>query len=295
MPTSAPNKATLLLVDDNPSNLIALQAVFGSDYNLVSANSGQEALDQLQAKEVDVILLDIQMPKMDGYETTRRIKQIEQCKNIPIIFITAIFTENPFVKKGYELGAMDYFTKPFDPDILRMKVSVYASFRQKDALLRDREKRIKESEELLKAGRKLSAVLENLTVGVVIADTEGRVVQTNEAVLRIWKSIEPSRNDSYGEFLSWWGHDGQMIKDAFTRAIKGGESTHNEVIEITCFDKSLKTVINSVSPLLGLDDKIVGAAAVIQDVTEHKKIEEDMELRIMKLISIGVELEQTAQ
>src|SRR5438552_559652 len=113
------NKSTLLLVDDKPANLLALEAVLKEDgYTIILANSGKEALDLLKEKEVDLILLDIQMPGMDGYETARRIKQMPACQNIPIIFITAIFTENPYVKKGYEVGAIDYFAKPFDPDLL---------------------------------------------------------------------------------------------------------------------------------------------------------------------------------
>jgi len=110
-------KSTLLLVDDKPENLIALAAVLaGPQYHLISANSGEEALELLEKNEVDLILLDIQMPGMDGYETARKIKQMERYQNTPIIFITAIFTENPHIKKGYQAGAIDYFTKPFDPD-----------------------------------------------------------------------------------------------------------------------------------------------------------------------------------
>src|SRR4051812_38340094 len=93
LPVKAPQlKTNLLLVDDQPNNLMALEAVLsGSEYQLFSATSGQQALDMLKDLEVAVILLDIQMPGMDGYETARRIKQIEHCKNTPIIFITAIF------------------------------------------------------------------------------------------------------------------------------------------------------------------------------------------------------------
>jgi PAS domain-containing protein len=137
----------------------------------------------------------------------------------------------------------------------------------------------------LQAGRKLSAILETLPIGVIIADAKGRITQANEAVLRVWRSVEPFKNDSYGEFLEWWDHSGQTLKDAIQRALSGGASTQSEMIGIKCFDETSKTILNSVSPLRGHDDQIVGAVAVIQDVTEHKKIEEDMEQRILKLIS----------
>ena len=124
-------KRRILAVDDAPANLVALDAVLGRQYELIAAHSGQEALGIL-AKDpnIDVILLDIQMPVMDGYEVASRIKKIPECADIPLIFITAIYTEDPHVKKGYELGAVDYFTKPFDPDLLRLKVDVYATFRR---------------------------------------------------------------------------------------------------------------------------------------------------------------------
>lgn len=285
-------KTRLLLIDDKPENLIALEAVLaGGGYVLHSAGSGREALDLLEKHDVDVVLLDIQMPGMDGYETARRIKRMPRCAEIPIIFITAIYTEDPHVKKGYEVGAVDYFTKPFDPDILKMKIAIYASFRQKHELLKEREERLRESEELLKTGRKLSAVLESLPVGVVMADTAGQVVHTNDTVLKILRSEAPAGSDSYGEFLRWWGAEGQVIKDIFSGVLAGGKSTNNESLMIRCFDGASKNVLSSVSPLFGAHHRIVGAAAVIQDVTEHRKIEGDLEQRILKLVSLGVELQ----
>jgi len=142
--------SSLLIVDDNPSNLLVLDALLGRTYELYKARSGEQALEILEEKPVDVILLDIEMPGMDGYETTRRIKQIPRCKEIPIILVSGVFTEDPYVKMGYEAGAIDYFTKPFNPTLLRQKVSVYASLQQKNKLLREMKEKIKELEELLK-------------------------------------------------------------------------------------------------------------------------------------------------
>jgi CheY-like chemotaxis protein len=292
---TCPPKCKLLIVDDRPENLLALEAVLSGDYTLISAHSGQEALELLQIHDVDVVLLDIQMPGMDGYETAKNIKLMERCRHTPIIFITAIFTENPHIKKGYEAGAVDYFTKPFDPDILKTKVAIYASFRRKDALLKEREARIKESEELLIAGRKLSEILETLPVGVIIADVEGGIFQINDEVLKILESSAPLQADSYGEFLQWWGKGGHPVKALFTRTLATGQSAHNEIVKMACFNDTSKTVLSSVSPLRGLDNQIVGAVAVIQDITQHRKIGEDMEQRILKLLSLGVEFEQTSR
>ena len=292
-------KTKLLLVDDKPANLLALEAVLGErDYILVRANSGREALTQLQAhRDVALVLLDVQMPGMDGLEAARRIKEVPEFQDIPIIFITAICTEDPFVRKGYEAGGVDYFSKPFDPEILRMKVGIYAAFRQKSILLKEKERQLKESEELLRVGRKLSAILESLSVGVIIADVEGRICQTNEEVAKIFKSAEPTRNDAYGAFLGWWDRDGRLLKDRdgpLMRALTHGQTSHNEIIQITCLDHTVKSVFTSASPLRGLDGHIVGAVVVLQDVTAHREIEQDIEKRIVHLVSVGVELEETA-
>lgn len=118
-------------MDDTPANLIALDAVLSREYQVVPAKSGAEAVAYLEVhQDVDVILLDVQMPRMDGYEAATRIKAIPHWKDIPLIFITAIFRDDPHVKRGYEVGAIDYFTKPFDPEILKLKVGIYSAFRR---------------------------------------------------------------------------------------------------------------------------------------------------------------------
>ena len=291
-------KIKILAVDDIPSNLIALESVFyKSNYQLIEASSGAEALSILaQDNDIALVLLDVQMPHMDGFETAMKIKQMEHCKDLPIIFITAVHTEDPFVKKGYESGAIDYFSKPFDPEILKTKVELYASFRQKSFLLKERELRILQTEELFKVGKKLAGIFESLTVGVLIADKDGKIFQTNEVVSKILKATEHAENDSYGHIIGWWDNNGQVLKEehsALWQALREGRTTHNELITIRCLDDSAKRLLCSASPLQGLDKQIVGAVIVIQDVTETKKIEEAFEQRISNLISIGVELEQS--
>lgn len=290
-------KANILAVDDKPANLIALEAVLRDDFNVITAESGQAAISiLLQRQDIDVILMDIQMPVMDGYEASRKIKSLHGCHDIPIIFITAVYKEEPFVRQGYDAGAVDYFSKPFDPEILKKKVSIYASFRLKADLLRERERQIIEAEELLKAGRKLSSVLESLPVGVLIVDKNGDVCQINEAVSKIIKSVGMAEADAYGGILRWWDSSGKMLKNyrgPLARAVHYGETSHNEVIEIRCVDGTKKTILGSAAPLYDLAHEIMGAVVIIQDVTESKLIEADLENRITKLVAIGVELEQT--
>jgi CheY-like chemotaxis protein len=289
-------KARILVVDDRRANLVALEAVLGADYEMLFAQSGEEALALMQSRQdVDLILMDVQMPDMDGFETAERIKQMESVREIPIIFVTAIYTEDPFIRKGYEVGGIDYFSKPFDPEILKMKVAVYASFRQKAQFLREREKHLRESEELLRVGRKLSSVLESLPVGVLIADAEGRIGQATEEASRILNTADSSDGDSYGEVLGWWDSAGKLLKQGpLARAVHEGVASHSQRLEIRRFNGRNKTIVASASPLRGLDGRLVGAVVLLQDLTATHEIEEDLERRVTNLVSIGVELEQSA-
>lgn len=289
-------KRTILAVDDTPANLIALESVLDRDFDLRYATSGAEAIASLRDKpDVDVILMDLQMPVMDGYETVSHIKKLAGCEDIPIVFITAVYKDDPFVKRGYEVGGIDYFTKPFDPDLLRLKMSVYSSFRHKAAILAEREHQMRETEQLMKAGRKLAAILESLAVGVLISDVHGRICQVNEEVSRIFKSVDLINSDAYGVMLGWWDSGDQALKDpsgALARALRTGEPSHREVTEIRCFDGSPKTIRISASPLLGLTGEVVGAVIVVNDMTEPKEVEAELEARVARLISLGVEFEQ---
>lgn len=290
-------KPKVLIVDDTRANALALEAVLADDYETLSVSSGEAALALLRERQdIDVVLMDVQMPGMDGFEAAREVKKIAGCADIPIVFVTAVYSEDPFVKKGYQVGGIDYFAKPFDPDILRLKVAIYATFRQRSEFLRDRERHLRQSEELLRVGRKLSSVLESLPVGVLIADVEGRVCQATDEVWRILRCSEPLERGQYGAILGWWDESGSVLKSgdsALSRAIRAGESSHSERIALRCADGTTTTVLASASPLRGLDRGIVGAVVLLQDVSETAKIEEALEERVARLVGTGVELEET--
>jgi CheY-like chemotaxis protein len=131
-------RAKILLVDDRPENLLALEAILSSlNQELVRAGSGEEALKRLLTDEFAVILLDVQMPGLDGFETANHIKRREKTKDIPIIFLTAISNEPHHAFRGYAAGAVDYMSKPFDPWVLRAKVSVFIELYDKNRQLRE--------------------------------------------------------------------------------------------------------------------------------------------------------------
>jgi len=116
----------ILIVDDRPENLLALEAILqGLGHELVKAHSGEEALKRLLTEDFALILLDVQMPGMDGFETATHIKQRERTRDVPIVFLTAIDGEAHQAFRGYAAGAVDYLSKPFDPWVLRAKVGVF--------------------------------------------------------------------------------------------------------------------------------------------------------------------------
>jgi two-component system sensor histidine kinase/response regulator len=126
------HKANILLVDDRPENLLALDAVLDKlAQNVVKAHSGKEALRCVLDRDFAVIVLDVQMPEMDGFETAQLIRSRPRSQQTPIIFLTAFSKSDLFIFQGYSLGAVDYILKPFDPDILRAKVAVFVELFQK--------------------------------------------------------------------------------------------------------------------------------------------------------------------
>jgi PAS domain S-box-containing protein len=139
--------ANVLLVDDRRENLLALEAILEPlGQTLLFANSGEDALRKLLQQEVALILLDVQMPGLDGFGTAALIKQRERTKHIPIIFVTAISKDEEHVFRGYSSGAVDYIFKPFSPEVMRSKVSVFIELHENKEQLRRQAEQLKEQE-----------------------------------------------------------------------------------------------------------------------------------------------------
>ncbi|MFJ9028801.1 two-component system response regulator [Streptomyces sp. NPDC102274] len=134
--TATTERASILLVDDLEDNLVALEAVLASlDEPLVRARSGEEAVQALLREPFALILLDVRMPGMDGFETAYRIKRLDRAKDIPIIFLNGPESDSGYAFRGYATGAADFLTKPFDPWMLRAKVSVFLDLHRKNRQL----------------------------------------------------------------------------------------------------------------------------------------------------------------
>ncbi|GAA3791210.1 response regulator [Sphaerisporangium flaviroseum] len=181
-----PDRAKILLVDDREENLIALEAILSSlDVVAVRARSGEEALKALLSIEFALILLDVRMPGMDGFETAAHIKRRERTRNIPIIFLTVVDSAPDYAFRGYAAGAVDYLTKPFDPWVLRAKVSVFVELYNMNRRLAEQASLLRErlsvelpegvgAEVLPELARRLTSVEEELSrVQELAAKTDG--------------------------------------------------------------------------------------------------------------------------
>jgi CheY-like chemotaxis protein len=136
MSAAAPDRAGILIVDDMEENLIALEAVLGPlDQRLVRAHSGEEALKAMLRQDFAVVLLDVLMPGMDGFETAANMKRLDQTKDVPIILLTGTDADSDYPYRGYAIGAADFLTKPIDPWLLRTKVNVFLDLHRKNLQL----------------------------------------------------------------------------------------------------------------------------------------------------------------
>jgi diguanylate cyclase (GGDEF)-like protein/PAS domain S-box-containing protein len=200
------DKINILLVDDRPENLLALEAIIEQeDFNLIKAYSGEEALKCLLKHEFAAILLDVQMPGIDGFGTAKIIKAREKTKNIPILFITANYMDSEHIFTGYSVGAIDYILKPFDPTILKAKVEGFVDLyklnkqlvQQADSL-REKTKEIEQANlELSKTAAELrvseaiaTVISETSIDTMVVIDEHGRVLKVNPAVEKMFNYME---------------------------------------------------------------------------------------------------------
>jgi CheY-like chemotaxis protein len=169
--------AKVLLVDDRQDNLLALEAILqGLPVQSVGAHSGEEALKQLLVDDFALILLDAQMPEMDGFETARHIKRRERTRHVPIIFLTAADRDSQLALRGYAAGAVDYLSKPFDPWVLRAKVAVFVELWTKARQLRAQAELTRTRESALRlAGVAIDEASALLAAAAAAASVDGDV------------------------------------------------------------------------------------------------------------------------
>jgi len=191
------DKVDILLVDDRPENLLALEAILEPlGERLLRASSGDEALRCVLRREVACILLDVQMPGLNGFDTARMIKARERSRHIPIIFLTAISKEQEYVFEGYSVGAVDYMSKPFQPDILRSKVAVFVELYRKRQQLKRQEEMLREHErralelrhkaEMWESEARFGEIVNSAMDAIVSFDDQNRITLFNGAAARLF-------------------------------------------------------------------------------------------------------------
>jgi len=197
------DKDVILIVDDNPHNLYSLKSILSQDSRLIDiVQSGAEALTYLARNKVSLILLDIQMPDMDGFETAQLIRQRRSLQDIPIIFLTAFYKSEEFISKGFASGAYDYLTKPLDNTLIRNKVDIFLRlYRQQQQLelLNSRlEVKVTErSDKLLEVERKIldiekqkaeehALIVNESPTAMFMLDADGQVVMANKKASKVF-------------------------------------------------------------------------------------------------------------
>ena len=253
-------RASVLLVDDEPDNLVALTAVLEPlGRELVQATSGEQALALLLKREFAVILLDVRMPGLDGFETAALIKQREKTRHIPIIFVTAVSKDTEHVFRGYSEGAVDYLLKPYDPAVLRSKVSVFVELYEQKSELEESEARFR-------------TAFANAPSGMAVVAPDGRLLQVNRALAEMVGRSQQELTGSRWESII---HPDERADDREALHELLDRDRHVYRAERRCLhaDGRVRLFTLSVSPMAGPGDRPRQLIAQLEDVTERKQAE----------------------
>jgi PAS domain S-box-containing protein len=303
--SAGPEKANILLVDDRPDKLLAMESVLASlDQNLVKAHSGKEALRLLLQKEFAVILLDVNMPGMDGFETAQLIRQRPLNEHTPIIFVTSINDSPNQIASGYALGAVDYILAPIAPEVLKTKVGVFVDLHKRTLEVQrqaeqlrlmekaEHEERLAEAADRLEAQTKRNRFFSLSVDMLAIARLDGAFVQLNPAweetfgysaaemkKLTIPDLVYPNDQPLLQEQIALL-HQGRSIQDFECRCL--------------CRDGTIRWLSWTAVPYPGEDLLYLCA----RDMTARKAFEKEirslnaeLEARITQLTEINQELE----
>lgn len=267
-------KVNILLVDDKLENLLALEAILEKlGENLVRATSGEEALRCLLHQDFAVILLDVQMPGMDGFETATLIRNRGRSRHTPIIFLTAFSTSDQMLFKGYALGAVDYLLKPLDPNILTSKVTVFVElFKKTEAVKQQAAQLVAVNAELRQSEERLRSLSTCSPVGIFEIDTEGGCRYTNPRYqiicgLRAAESLEKRWLESVHP------EDRERAVATWSNYICEGRD-YSEEFRFQTAHGIVRWVQVRSSPMLSGQGELLGYVGTLEDITERKQAEE---------------------
>ena len=293
----------VLLVDDDERNLLALQSILEDLGEVVPACSGDEALRHLLKGEFAVILLDVYMPGMDGYETAGIIRSRDQTKGIPIVFLSAVNKEAEHLLRGYSMGAVDYVFKPVDPIVLRSKVSVFVDLYAKskevelkarqqqallDANLQANAELLRAEQELRRAEQRQAAVIQSLPMILYLEPYDSKRRAPNylsgdvEAITGI--TYEQLQADPEIWFERLHPDDRERVRDALKMRFETGKLS----IEYRwqCADGSYKHFLDQAVLLRDVDGRPIEFAGTITDITDQRSLESQL-VQAQKMDAIG--------
>ena len=277
------HKVKILIVDDRQDNLLALETLLATlDHEVIKANSGHEALKQVLIHDFAVILLDVMMPGMDGFETAELIRQREKSQFIPIIFLTAIAREQQYVFQGYNAGAVDYIYKPLVPEILMAKVKIFIDLYLKNEMLLHQEKELKRVNKQLTneiSERKKIEELERLALvasksynAISISDKEGKIEWVNDGFTMLTGYAPDELVGTRGEVVR---RDGSRYMEFVDIVKLKKEPISYEEKHCTKAGKEFYVLV-TLTPVLGEEGEIDKILTIGSDITEHKNTEQKL-------------------
>jgi len=250
----------ILLVDDRRENLTALEAVLEPlGQNLVLAASGDEALKLVLKRDFALIVLDVQMPGLDGFETARIIKQLDKTRHIPIIFLTGVSTEKSHVFQGYSAGAVDYVVKPFDPEVLVSKVGVFIDLERKTRALKESEERFR-------------SAFDHAPIGVALITLDGRWLRINRALCDISGYSEARLLSSLVRDIVH-PDDVDIDRDLGRRMLAGELRSYHVEKRYVHANGNDVHVLESVSLVLDSQGHPLHSIVQIADISERKRLD----------------------
>ena len=268
------NRVKILMVDDLPENLFALEIILSNeDYLCVKANSGNDALKiLLREQDFAIILIDVQMPLMDGFETVELIRQIETLEHVPIIFLTASMDNSVQVFKGYEAGAVDYMIKPISPEILKAKVAVFVDLYKKNQELLVQAEQLKKLNTELTAEKLLSkyslSLIEASHDPLFAISPEGKITDMNNASVKV---TGISREKLIGTDFFDYFTEPQKAREVYQEVFAKGSVADSSLV-IRHKNGKLTDVLFNGSVYKNEKGTVIGVAIVARDVSEQKRI-----------------------
>lgn len=271
----------ILIVDDRPENIFSLKKLLElNQFTVDTASSGEDALRKVLKNSYYLIILDVQMPGMDGFEVAEAVSGYSKSKDIPIIFLSAVNTEKRFIAKGYSSGAIDYVTKPFDPDILLLKVKNFYKLHQQTRELNEIHKTLREEIEVRKQAQaqlhqsveELRSILESIPQIAFTSDASGNI----EFVNRYWYQF------SFGMDMFPQTPPGcPTVAEYIQRAVTSGTQTFTEIQIRPLKTEEYREHLFTMTPVKK-GDRITKWVGIFTDIHEQKMANQVLEQRVQE-------------